>query len=196
MVQHLYLFNRNTFYAETPEHWAAQFQEDLVLPPPLNRTSPFTAQLTTVSAISDLSQAQIPFIFAHDHLQHLFALLQAQCSALSIAYESLSNYLEPLLTEWDGLQVRAKAELERQYELLQNSEGDMVLLRKITILDVLAKRRDREKSGETEGSASTAPGTGERTLASYVNAAKMEQVREGCRETHRGSSSSGRSGQG
>jgi hypothetical protein len=136
---------------------------------------------------------------------------------LSIAYDSLSNYLDPLLTEWEGLQGRAKAELQKQYELLKDSPGDMVLLGKITVLDVLAKRREKEKekdrdrerererSGDTEGStlgtgaagvggiagAGAGAGAGatgkkeeERTMASYVNASKMEQVRETCRVTH------------
>lgn len=143
-------------------------------------------------------------MFAHDHLQHLFALLQAQCSALSIAYDSLGTYLDPLLSEWESLQGKAKGELEKQYELLRNSPGDMALLGKITVLDVLAKRRDKDKdkdghragSGETEGSSyaagAGAAGAGrrdkekeeERTMASYVNAGKMEQVRETCRVTH------------
>ena len=84
----------------------------------------------------------------------------------------------------------------------------MALLGKITVLDVLAKRRDKDKdkdkeghragAGETEGSSyaagagASAAGAGrrdrekeeERTMASYVNAGKMEQVRETCRVTH------------
>lgn len=49
--QTLYLFNRQTFFTD-PEEWAAQFQEEISLPPPLNREHdpPMQTGITGITA--------------------------------------------------------------------------------------------------------------------------------------------------
>jgi hypothetical protein len=51
--QTLYLFNRQTFFTD-PEEWAAQFQEEISLPPPLNRESdpPMRTGITAYDVLS------------------------------------------------------------------------------------------------------------------------------------------------
>jgi autophagy-related protein 11 len=170
-VQQLFLFNRATFYAESPETWAVSYEEGLTLPPLLNRTSHPSPRLMIVSAISDLSQAQRPFILASDHLQHLQSLFYAQARALSIAYTSLASHLDPLIREFEEFQDRAKGHLDNEDRLLRSSQADMVILPRIIIHDAFNKKKEKE-------------GAEVLTMASLVNPVKMQKVRETCQEAH------------
>lgn len=130
----------------------------------------------TVSAISDLGQAQEPFILASDHLQHLLSLFYAQARALAIAYTSLASHLEPLLLEFEEFQQRAKAALDNEDRLIRSSAADMAMLPRIIVHDAFNKKKERRDS--TEGAEPV------RTMASYVNPVKMQQVRESCQVAH------------
>ncbi len=93
-----------------------------------------------------------------------------------------------MLAEFAALHERAREEFAMQDRLIKSSVADMAVLRKIPVLDALG-RKNRERSGETggdgTGSVHGPGGTGtERTMASYVNAAKMQQVRDTCKATH------------
>lgn len=92
-----------------------------------------------------------------------------------------------MLAEFSALKERALEEFATQSRLIKSSVADMAVLGKIPVLDALA-RKGRERSGETDGSVhapSAGGGSGqERTIASYINSGKMQQVRDTCKATH------------
>ncbi|ODO03076.1 hypothetical protein I350_05921 [Cryptococcus amylolentus CBS 6273] len=152
----VYLYNRDTFWSD-PEAWAAQFQEELQLPPPID--------------LSSLQGIQHPFLIAHDHLSHLQSLFDAQSSALYIAYANLSQHLQPVVNEFQSFASRVEASFKSEEELIKSSKLDMALLPKLAINPVMLKKREGEEGKE-------------RTMGDYVNGKKMEQVRESCRVLH------------
>nr|XP_019008838.1 uncharacterized protein I206_06522 [Kwoniella pini CBS 10737]OCF47619.1 hypothetical protein I206_06522 [Kwoniella pini CBS 10737] len=157
----LYLFNRETFWSDA-EQWATQFQEDVILPPPLDP-----------SQSSSLAHVQHPFLVAHDHLSHLQSLYQAQSRALEIAYSNLSHHLQPLINEFQRFAVRAEKELQTEESLIKGAKVDMALLPKLSINPhLLRKKKDSEGDERTK------------TIGDFVNKRKMEQVRDSCRTAH------------
>ncbi|TYJ54414.1 hypothetical protein B9479_004924 [Cryptococcus floricola] len=152
----VYLYNRDTFWSD-PEAWAAQFQEELQLPPHID--------------LSSLQGIQHPFLVAHDHLSHLQSLFDAQSSALYIAYANLSQHLQPVVNEFQSFASRVETGFKSEEELIKSSKLDMALLPKLAINPVMLKKREGEEGKE-------------RTMGDYVNGKKMEQVRESCRVLH------------
>ncbi|ORX33486.1 hypothetical protein BD324DRAFT_639538 [Kockovaella imperatae] len=153
----LYLFNRATFWTDA-ETWAAQLQEEVEMPPQLN-----------LSALSDIPQAQHPFLLAIDHLSHLQSLFTAQSRAIKIAYDNLNHHLALLDKEFNRFTQHAQAELATEASLLRHSRTDMAILPKIVIHESFLRKKDKE---------------GPTTLADYISARKMEQVRETCEASH------------
>ncbi|WRT65097.1 uncharacterized protein IL334_002039 [Kwoniella shivajii] len=157
----LYLFNRETFWSNA-EQWAAQFQEDIILPPPID-----------VNQTNSLAHIQHPFLVAHDHLSHLQSLYQAQSRALEIAYSNLSHHLQPLIQESEKFAIRAEKELFTEESLIKGAKVDMTLLPKLTINpSLLRKKKDNESEDKVK------------TIGDFVNKRKMEQVRDTCRTAH------------
>ncbi|WWD00241.1 hypothetical protein V866_007150 [Kwoniella sp. B9012] len=157
----LYLFNRETFWSDA-EQWAVQFQEDVILPPPLDPNQS-----------GSLAHIQHPFLVAHDHLSHLQSLYQAQSRALEIAYSNLSHHLQPLINEFQKFSVRAEKELQTEETLIKGAKVDMALLPKLSINPVLLRKK---KEGEGDDRI--------KTIGDFVNKRKMEQVRDSCRTAH------------
>ncbi|WWC87153.1 uncharacterized protein L201_002039 [Kwoniella dendrophila CBS 6074] len=157
----LYLFNRETFWSDA-EQWATQFQEDVILPPPLD-----------LNQVGSLAHIQHPFLVAHDHLSHLQSLYQAQSRALEIAYSNLSHHLQPLINEFQRFSTRAEKELQNEESLIKGAKVDMVLLPKLSINPALLRKKK-----DTEGDERI------KTIGDFVNKRKMEQVRDSCRTAH------------
>ncbi|WWD08012.1 hypothetical protein V865_006122 [Kwoniella europaea PYCC6329] len=157
----LYLFNRETFWSDA-EQWAVQFQEDVILPPPLDPNQS-----------GSLAHIQHPFLVAHDHLSHLQSLYQAQSRALEIAYSNLSHHLQPLINEFQKFSVRAEKELQTEESLIKGAKVDMALLPKLSINPILLRKK---KEGEGDDRI--------KTIGDFVNKRKMEQVRDSCRTAH------------
>ncbi|KIR54453.1 hypothetical protein I315_02937 [Cryptococcus gattii Ru294] len=151
----VYMYNRETFWTDA-ETWAMQMQEDVQLPPPLD--------------LSNFNGIQHPFLVAHDHLSHLKSLSDTQSKALQIAYANLSQHLQPLVDEFQSFASRVEASFKTEEELIKSAKLDMALLPKLVINPALLKKKDDE--GKV------------RTMGDYVNAKKMEQVRESCRILH------------
>ncbi|WVQ76738.1 hypothetical protein IAR50_006412 [Cryptococcus sp. DSM 104548] len=152
----VYLYNRDTFWSD-PEAWAAQYQEELQMPPEIY--------------LSSLQGIQHPFLIAHDHLSHLQSLFDAQSCALYIAYANLSQHLQPVVNEFQSFASRVELSFKSEEELIRSSKLDMALLPKLVINPALLKKREGEEGKE-------------RTMGDYVNGKKMEQVRESCRALH------------
>ncbi|WVW78803.1 hypothetical protein I302_100765 [Kwoniella bestiolae CBS 10118] len=157
----LYLFNRETFWSDA-EQWAVQFQEDVILPPPLDPNQ-----------AGSLAHIQHPFLVAHDHLSHLQSLYQAQSRALEIAYSNLSHHLQPLINEFEKFSIRAEKELQNEESLIKGAKVDMALLPKLSINPALLRKKK-----EAEGDERI------KTIGDFVNKRKMEQVRDSCRTAH------------
>lgn len=122
------------------------------------------------AAVSSFNGIQHPFLVAHDHLSHLKSLSDTQSKALQIAYANLSQHLQPLVDEFQSFASRVEASFKTEEELIKSSKLDMALLPKLVINPALLKKKDDE--GKI------------RTMGDYVNAKKMEQVRESCRILH------------
>ncbi|WWC59113.1 uncharacterized protein I303_101661 [Kwoniella dejecticola CBS 10117] len=157
----LYLFNRETFWSDA-EQWATQFQEDVILPPPIDP-----------SQSGSLAHIQHPFLVAHDHLSHLQSLYQAQSRALEIAYSNLSHHLQPLISEFQRFAVRAEKELQTEESLIKGAQVDMALLPKLPINPYLLRKK-KDSDGDDRV----------KTIGDFVNKRKMEQVRDSCRMAH------------
>ena len=127
-----------------------------------------------MSALSDLPQAQHPFIVAFDHLSHLQSLFAAQSRSLQIAYANLLHHLNPLLREYEAFAKRAEREIDIEEKLLRGSASDMAMLPKVVIHDAFLRRKDKERDRDGEA----------KTLADHVHPRKMEQVRETCKVAH------------
>ena len=130
-----------------------------------------------MSALSDVPQAQHPFLLAIDHLSHLQSLFIAQSRALQIAYDNLSHHLIPLLREFEAFSQRAAGDLENEARLLKGSQRDVAMLPKIVIHEAFLRKKDKDKEKEGEGLQV-------KTMADYVHLRKMEQVRESCESAH------------
>lgn len=170
----MYMYNRETFWTDA-ETWAVQMQEDVQLPPPLDRTSLPSILCLPMSdliyaTVSSFNGIQHPFLVAHDHLSHLKSLSDTQSKALQIAYANLSQHLQPLVDEFQSFASRVEASFKTEEELIKSAKLDMALLPKLVINPALSKKKDDE--GKV------------RTMGDYVNAKKMEQVRESCRILH------------
>ncbi|KIR26541.1 hypothetical protein I309_04510 [Cryptococcus deuterogattii LA55] len=111
-----------------------------------------------------------PPLDPHDHLSHLKSLSDTQSKALQIAYANLSQHLQPLVDEFQSFASRVEASFKTEEELIKSAKLDMALLPKLVINPALLKKKDDE--GKV------------RTMGDYVNAKKMEQVRESCRILH------------
>ena len=127
----------------------------------------------SVSALSDVVQAQRPFHMAHDHLSHLHSLFQSQARALDIAYANVLHHLNPLIKEFQIFALRAGKDLQTEESLLRGAKLDMVMLPKVVVHEAFTKKKEG-----TSGEGKT------KTLADYVHPGRMEQVREACRITH------------
>ncbi|KAL7423266.1 oligomeric, coiled-coil, peripheral membrane protein [Cryptotrichosporon argae] len=166
----LFLYNRETFLAE-PDQWAAEFQEDVHLPPPLD-----------LGTATEVGHFQTPFIFAFDHLCHLQSLFKAQARALEVAYENLYQHLVPFLGEFATFRQRGQRALDGDDRLIRGYPFDMVMLRKVVIHDGLSEAvyKDREKDRDKRKDRDER----RRTLLDGVNPRKMQEVKDQCDAIH------------
>lgn len=130
----------------------------------------FAFQCLIYATVTSFNGIQHPFLVAHDHLSHLKSLSDTQSKALQIAYANLSQHLQPLVDEFQSFASRVEASFKTEEELIKSAKLDMALLPKLVINPALLKKKDDE--GKV------------RTMGDYVNAKKMEQVRESCRILH------------
>jgi autophagy-related protein 11 len=133
-------------------------------------------RVLTVSAISDLSQAQQPFLIAFDHLAHLHSLFTAQSRAVSIAYANLSHHLAPLMREFESFAMRAEREMQVEEGLIRSAKADLAMLPKVLVHETFLRKKEGMDGSQLP-----------KTLADYVHPRKMEQVRESCQVAHGGS---------
>lgn len=204
LQQVVYLFNRETFWGD-PEHWAAQVQEELFLPPALNCTSNVAWQNSVhsvrrgeisscctghplltpaVSAIENINEAQQPFVIAYDHISHLQALFAAQAQALSIAYANLSQYILPLVSEYEDFSSHATAVLAKEERLLGGADADLAMLSKIPVHEAFERERgkrskEKEKAGDSEDGKPA-----RRTLADLLSVRKLQMVKKDVAAVH------------